>query len=208
MKKIVSIFLVAMSLIPAYAAQNINPNPGEYIYEDRFVKEYVDSRDFSEYYYYSELYYHHVDENDENSEIDWVLVSANINMFMERLYSTSIGNRLLFLDSEEMPFSCGYAVYDVKQDCFVELSNSMLDDYEDLEDVVNNEVRIGKLRGDTDSDKQLTILDATTLQMGLVENKYEYSYMLEYKIADFDCDYKVTVMDATAIQMKLAGIEA
>ncbi|MBR2715657.1 MAG: hypothetical protein IKB73_05575, partial [Ruminococcus sp.] len=122
--------------------------------------------------------------------------------------STLIGNRLLFLDSEEMPFSCGYAVYDVKQGCFVGLGDSILDDYEDLEDVVNNEVRIGKLFGDTDLDGQLTILDATTLQIGLVEGKYDSSYSLKNELADFDCDYKVTVMDATAIQMKLAGIEA
>ncbi|MBR2714977.1 MAG: hypothetical protein IKB73_02075 [Ruminococcus sp.] len=211
MKRIVSILLVAivllaMSLIPAYAIENMNP--GEYIYEERFVEQHVINTSYGDPYMYDELYYHHVDENDPNSEIDWVLVYTWY-LFEDMTFCTRIGNRIVYVGARHVPFITGYGVYDVKQDCFFDLAfDNTVKKYEDLEDVVNNKVRIGNLLGDIDLDERLTILDATTLQIGLVEGKYRDPYSEENNIADFDRDRKVTVMDATAIQMKLAGIEA
>ena len=210
MKRIVSILLVAIMLLAMSTVTIFAENqfPGECIYEDRFFEQYVAGTSYEDYYYYSELYYHHVDENDPNSEIDWVLVRAWVN-FESSYFWTVIGNRAVFVHEQGYPFRTYYAVYDVKQDCFVTLTNSQpFEDYEDLEDVINNKLRIGNLLGDIDSDERLTILDATTLQIGLVEKEYFDDASEEFLVADFDYDSKVTVMDATAIQMKLAGIEA
>lgn len=207
MKRIISIILIAVMLLALSAITVFSANvyQGDYIYEERFLDEYPP--DYGTYEY-QEFYYHHIDENDPNSEIDWILVEAMVAM-EDTLYCTKIGNRILFLYSQEYPFSCGYGVYDVKQDCFISLaSRDIFEKYEDLEDVVNNKVRIGRLLGDTDLDDCLSILDATTLQRGLVNGKYSEKYGMAYEVADFDLDYNVTVMDATAIQMHLAGIKS
>ncbi|MBR2714973.1 MAG: hypothetical protein IKB73_02055, partial [Ruminococcus sp.] len=145
MKKIVSILLVAIMLLAlsttAFLAED------NYLYEDRFFEQHVAGTSYEDYYYYYESYYHHVDENDPNSEIDWVLVYGNI-CWEEWLYSAVIGNRV-FVGDQGVPFGTGLAVYDVKQDCFFDLAfDNTVKKYEDLEDVVNNKVRIGNLLGD------------------------------------------------------------
>lgn len=59
--------------------------------------------------------------------------------------------------------------------------------------------------GDADSDGELSILDATLVQMyvaGLVD-KTE----IDLRLSDVDSDGDVSILDATAIQLKLAGIE-
>ncbi|MBR2716099.1 MAG: hypothetical protein IKB73_07850 [Ruminococcus sp.] len=210
MKRIVSILLVAVMLLAMSTVTIFAENQflGECIYEDRFFEQHVAGTYFEDYYYYFEAYYHHVDENDPNSEIDWVLVHTWY-LFEDMPFGTLIGNRAVHVSSRHVPFITGYGVYDVKQDCFFDLAfDNTVKKYEDLEDVVNNKLRIGNLFGDIDLDEQLTILDATTLQIGLVEGKYRDPYSEENNIADFDFDEKVTVMDATAIQMKLAKVEA
>ena len=61
------------------------------------------------------------------------------------------------------------------------------------------------LFGDADSDGELSILDATLIQMhiaGLVDKS-----QINLSLCDMDGDGDVSVMDATAIQLKLAGIE-
>ncbi|MBR2715976.1 MAG: hypothetical protein IKB73_07225 [Ruminococcus sp.] len=222
MKKIVSLFLVmvmilAMSLIPAYAAQNLIE--GEFLYEYKFVEEYIEPNAWvdEDIYIYNERYYHHVDENDPESEIDWVYVNAYSNMVMDWLVKTMVADRIFYDYNESIPFSFGDAIYDVKNECFVELGNGMLDKYDGLREMLE-ELNIGDKLGDADRDGKLTVMDATYIQMvsaGMCEYDakddirefYALGDAVDY-ISDFDRDGERTVMDATAIQMKLAGIEA
>ena len=205
MKRIISIILIAVMLLALSATTSFAET--NYLYENRFFEQYVEGSGYEDYYNYAECYYHHIDENDPDSEIDWVLVHCNINL-EEMIYTAVIGNRV-YVGSHGYPFGVNYAVYDVKLDCFIGVDTyQVLEKYEDLEDVINNKVRFGELLGDTDSDECLSILDATTLQRGLVNGEYTYEYSMEYNVADFDLDYNVTVMDATAIQMHLAGIKS
>ena len=59
------------------------------------------------------------------------------------------------------------------------------------------------LLGDVDSDREITILDATTIQRHLVSLSTQ---MYNEEAADCDSDEEVTIIDATCIQRHLAGI--
>ena len=60
------------------------------------------------------------------------------------------------------------------------------------------------VRGDTDGDGEVTILDATGIQRDLADIAHTGSYNKD--CADYDCDGVVTILDATAIQRHLAGM--
>ena len=60
------------------------------------------------------------------------------------------------------------------------------------------------VRGDTDGDGEVTILDATGIQRNLADLAHTGSYNED--CADYDCDGVVTILDATAIQRDLAGL--
>ena len=65
--------------------------------------------------------------------------------------------------------------------------------------------KVVPLNGDANGDNQLSILDATHIQMyiaGLVDKSD-----IDLELSDMDSDGDVSVMDATAVQLKLAGIE-
>ncbi|MBQ7966253.1 MAG: dockerin type I repeat-containing protein, partial [Ruminococcus sp.] len=57
--------------------------------------------------------------------------------------------------------------------------------------------------GDVDGDEEVSIMDATEIQMVLAQIKPEFE---DKTIADFDGDGEVSILDATAIQLKLAQI--
>ena len=65
--------------------------------------------------------------------------------------------------------------------------------------------KIVPINGDADFDGELSILDATLIQMyiaGLVDETE-----VDLSVSDIDSDGDVSVMDATAIQLKIARIE-
>lgn len=61
------------------------------------------------------------------------------------------------------------------------------------------------LYGDADKDDDLSVLDATMIQLHLASLKAESK--IDLRLADFDRDGEISVLDATAIQLKLAGLE-
>ncbi len=58
--------------------------------------------------------------------------------------------------------------------------------------------------GDVDGDGEISILDATEIQMVLAQLKPSFK---DISIADFDSDGEVSILDATAIQLELAKLE-
>lgn len=60
------------------------------------------------------------------------------------------------------------------------------------------------LLGDVDGDGEVSVMDATEIQLVLVGNK-EYAYDNAALAADYDGDGEVSVMDATAIQLALVA---
>lgn len=62
----------------------------------------------------------------------------------------------------------------------------------------------GVRRGDTDNDKEITIIDATYIQRELAGMS---NLLFVDEAADVDCDNEMSIFDATAIQRYLAGYE-
>lgn len=221
MKKLVSLFLVlivltAVAVIPAYAAENLVE--GEFLYEEIFVEGYITptSQYEGDKYIYDEEYYHHVDSDNPESEIDWVFVTAMSNAQKPWLSKCVIGDRVFWKNCGGVPFEYGKAVFDVKNNRFVALSDDMLDKYLGLREYLD-EYNVGSPIGDADLDDRLTILDATYIQRAEAELcEYKYNddisgcYQLGSKnlnyISDFDRDGERTILDATGIQRKLAKL--
>ncbi len=216
MKKLVSLLLVTV-MIFAISSVSVFANDdaliSESLYEDVFVEKYVHH---GGPYLYKEYYYHHVDENDPDSEIDWVLVSASNLMCNPWFVKKIVADRVLFSSNEYIPFSFMYAVYDVKSGWFVELSNSILESYDDLAEVLS-ESGIGRPIGDADFDMKLTVLDATYIQRVLAElcefdtnddisGYYDLGAGINY-ISDYNRDGVRNILDATVIQMHLAELD-
>lgn len=224
MKKIISILLVGLMLVSSLSVTAFaeNYNPGEYLYEDVFLdsfSNYIGS-DVSiggDDYFYSEEYYHHVDENDPNSEIDWVLIEANSIMVAPWLIKREVKNRVFYSVDEGIPFSFGVAIFDVKNQSFHDLSDSVIDMFPDAEEIIFNQLGYGRQIGDADCDGRLTVMDATFVQMVAakltsyskyddISDYYSFSCKLNY-ISDMNRDGKRDILDATAIQLALAGLD-
>ncbi len=219
MKKLVSIFLVLIimlfvAVVPAFAENFI---PGDYFFEDRYL-ETVRKSTFNGNYNYCEVYYHYVDEddNDNGSEIDWVFVLADNSTGSPCYIKQVFNDRVVLAYSESYPFRFNYAVYDVNEDAFYGIEDVDFHKYDGLDELLY-ERRIGIPIGDADGDYRLTILDATFIQQVIAQlsafseddyigGRITYGEELDY-ISDFDRDGERTVLDATAIQHKLAGLE-
>ena len=220
MKKLISMIIVAVlvmsfTAIPVFAYQNITE--GDYLYESKFVDYYITPtyQYEGDWYSYNECYYHHVDESDPESEIDWVLVNAGKNTQAPWMAKRVVGDRVFWKSSGSSPFQFRYGLYDVKKGSFKEITSDILDDYEDLAEVMD-ELKVGTPIGDADLDDMLTILDATYIQRVAAQLcEYDYNdYISEFHklgnadisyISDADMDGNRNVMDATYIQRKLAG---
>ena len=180
------------------------------LYQVRFEQEYVDP-DLS-LMYYRELYYHH----DKTGEADWTLVRCELNMVGPAYYQAIIGNRVILHDHYAYPFSSGYAVYDVKEDGFVDADGSLDARYEGFAKAFDEKVTEGRLLGDLDRDNEISIIDVTILQRCEAQmHEYpaddEIAYLKERNAgmpkyySDFDRDGERTIIDATRIQRYLVN---
>ena len=209
MKKIVSIVLsfvlvLSVAVMPAFADTSENA----YLYKDKFIEYYVEGKDIYNPKY-EEIYYHY----SENKEIDWCLVyGVATNISQDSYQYLKFSDFVLTAPHFRGPFDLQYAVYDVKKEVFVDLVDGYdeLWQYEGLMDVLR-ELDRSVLLGDSDEDGELSVLDATGIQMDLAGlEKLWDSYLdcrgVSGRFADFDNDGELSVLDATGIQLKLAGL--
>ncbi len=220
MKKLVSIILaVMMAFAMSINVFAENLTPGEYLFESSFYEQYIEPELYIEEigYGYDECYYHHTNEFDSESPIDWVYVYAFSGVQLPWLSKRVVADRIFYRNSGSVPFEYGYGIYDVEADSFFEITEDMLDNYEDLRDKLD-ELNIGTPIGDADGDNNLSIMDCTYVQRvaakicdylpdddisgyhNLGEKNLDY-------ISDADFDGERTIMDATAIQFKLAKVD-
>ena len=181
------------------------------LYEDKFVSKYNCKE-----YYYDELYHHKTDDG----QIDWALVEADLYAGLPVAVKQLVFGRVITYSYKAMPFSFGYAIYDVKADEFVPLaSHNDLTKYYGLEDALN-EIKLGNPLGDADYDGELSVLDATYIQRVLaklcdfentdyvggysVDGAFEIGFSY---ISDIDMNGERNILDATAIQLKIAKID-
>lgn len=219
MKKVISLILTMVLLVSALSVSVFATETEEetYLYKDEFIEGYIGDYEYEDgYYFYKEVYYHHIDENDPESDIDWVLVNASNNMVLPWLVKGVIGDIVFYDYNQNCPFSFNWAVYDVANNYFSELSEAVFRTYKDLEQVCE-EIGVGQPVGDADFDGKLTISDATYIQRviaKLVEFKEQDDIMefyplygdLDY-VSDMNRDGERNIMDATAIQRKLAKFD-
>lgn len=209
MKKLVSLLLIVVMMFSISVVAFASENEQEYLFEDKFVEEFVNIYSGElETYDYFEKYYHY----DENNELDWVLVCAGTMGYLPWEIQVTVGDRVFWASSERCPFSFSYAIYDVDLDRFFDLRTELLDKYEGLYDVLS-ELNIGKLIGDVDNDGMLTIFDATFIQrvvaqMDEFDKKdvvagYSLNNDTIYFISDYNRDGERDILDATAIQYRL-----
>ncbi len=217
MKKIISlvvifVMLITATVVPSFATENADINEKEYLFE-----HLLPETEFP--LFYDEVYYHYVDENDPDSEIDWAIVyfesspnapSGTVRVVLD--YVIVSGNLFMY-------YPVGWAVYDAELNEIISIDKIDATKYNGIEEGLK-EAEVGNPFGDADLDGELTIFDATYIQRavaGLHEfEEYDtiegspwgvtYDRPLNY-ISDIDSDGERTVLDATAIQMKLAQIE-
>lgn len=209
MKKLVSILLIAVMLMSALSVtvfadtnSSIDDLLKDQLYYKRFLEEY------GYITFYHEEYYHHVDEKDANSDIDWALIRAATDVIVEPIdppvpHYCTIGDIVYGSIYYYVPFETEFCVYDVAKDEFIDITKINIDDYDGLGEVFCTG-KYGMIIGDVDADGSISILDATEIQ--LVQAKLS-TLERNYRVADFDRDGFITVLDATEIQLELAGLD-
>ena len=80
------------------------------------------------------------------------------------------------------------------------ITNCVRDDHFDLD---GNHIKVKHILGDVDGDGEVSIMDATEIQMVIAQL---LPSLEDITVADVDGDGEVSIMDATAIQMQLAKL--
>ena len=201
---------------PSDAPTPTEPTKTTFKYKEKF-EDYVKMEEYEpdaeigalgKYFDYGELYEHY---DETNREVDWALITAKIDLThpWEVLETKRIGNRVLSwwtYGAGRFPYAL--IIYDAKADTFRDIGVVKADEYVGLVNAIE-ELKLGDELGDADLDGEVSVLDATCMQMYVADilqsNTVEFQRI--QGVADMDGDKQVTVLDATAVQMKIAKIE-
>ena len=205
---------IIVKCIDIYSEAKIDKGHENNLFFSRFMSSYFDTfKDNDiEVICYEEEYYHYSTEN----LIDWVLIKAQSNMYLEWFVSAVFGNRVTPSGGTPVPFNFLYGIYDVENDMFFPLEDvyNKSYKYKDIKEITAV-FDTGVLIGDIDRDDMITISDATELQMCLANIK---SWRIDDEISgvifgddikyisDFNRDSFRDIADATSIQMYLADL--
>ena len=192
----------------------------EYAYKDRIfglleLERYENNPEFNPISY-RELYMYYNTTSSTQEIPDYVLVSLYTNVYEAMPTSEVFGEYLIASSIRRIPYKLGYYIYLPQKDMVYELSYAYELQIEGIEKVFID-CGIGRLIGDMDKDRKITIKDATYIQKCLANIQefdyddyidgfaYEENPPLLY-ISDFNRDCKRNIKDATAIQKHLAKI--
>lgn len=185
-----------------------------YKYEEIIVpklKEEI-SDPFADIKGYKELYEHY----NNKGEPEYVLIYLPAPLFYSMPVADLVGDCVFYGDMGGIPFTYDYGVYVPKTGEIYDLIHAFELEIEGIEKALGY-VYYNALMGDCDSDKKLTIKDATYLQKclaGIEEFRkddeiivflYEENPPARF-ISDYNRDGERNIKDATAIQKKLAKI--
>ncbi len=179
-------------------------------YFDRFRQKYETQYDHTAIYH--EMYYH----RGADDKIDWALIRCELNITEPMPYSAVIGNRVILHDSCSLPFSSGYALYDVKEDKFISAASAEASEYDGFTKAFDENVKDGRLLGDIDGDGEITVIDATIIQRCDIRiqsfpdddeiNPWgTWEYAPKY-YSDFNRDGDRDILDATCIMRYSVGL--
>ena len=167
------------------------------------------------YFSYRERYEYFSPEN--TSEIpDYVLVYLSENQYGEAYTADLFGDYVMYSNCWQSPFKYGYGIFIPETEEIICLTTAYKKGIDGIENVFT-EAGIGRLVGDMDKDRKITIKDATYIQKALAEIiefesddwlmafAYSENPPLKY-ISDFNRDGNRNINDVTAIQKHIARI--
>lgn len=225
MKKILALLLTTL-LLSALCVTSVSALPenmevykcvGETKYIEDVVALSFETVSTPDTLVYGEVYEYYSESNTatgDEATPDYILVEISGCREVLLDYMKLFGNYVLYIDGGSDPFAFNYGVYIPAEGKIYDLVDAWEMELEGIEKVFT-EGGIGRLLGDMDKDRKLTVKDATHIQKciaGLEEfeqdDKIElYSESKLLYISDFNCDFERNIKDATTIQKHIAGIE-
>ena len=145
---------------------------------------------------------------------DYVLIMCDGFKALNEPTADVFGEYILYRDSMRIPFTYGYCIYIPETGEVYDLADACEMGIEGIEKVFT-EAGVGRLLGDMDKDRKLTVKDATYIQKILADmDGYEdvtifasdFDDTLPCAVSDFNRDGVRNIKDATAIQKKIAGL--
>lgn len=152
---------------------------------------------------------------DENGNLSYVLINAHGLTCSEACVGVRVGDVVLWSESIYSDFTYQYGLFDVKENKFYDIFDvrKSPEKYYKLEENLVNYAGAYSV-GDSDGDGEVTIMDATKIQLYLAglerleyfDHNVTHADYEESYVSDVDNDGHLTILDATAIQLKLAKI--
>ncbi len=191
--------------------------------DKKYEKEFLQITEFDSDergYFYVPMYEYYSDDDPTSAVLpDYVLIYSGI---FERgplnIYGT-YGDYIVTRGGWEIPYDLGFCVYIPEKKAVMSLRDAYDTGVPGIENIFS-EYGFGRLRGDINEDRKITVKDATLIQKCLagIKELPEYDLILGYHegskmpiveskyISDFNRDGKRDIKDATAIQKHIAGI--
>ncbi|MGN0504842.1 MAG: hypothetical protein ACI4HJ_07365 [Ruminococcus sp.] len=226
LKKSIALILV-MALLGCAALVNVSAisvdTENKYKYDEIIIPKVFQDYELENpdlVIYYNEVfeyYAHDTDSSQDESIPEYVLIYLSTNMSYDMPTADVFGEYILKSTSIGYPFAYGYGIYIPSTKEVYSLTYAYELGIEGIEQVFT-EAKIGRLIGDMDKDREITIKDATIIQKclaGISEfDKNDYIIAFSYEdnppllyVSDFNRDCNRNIEDATAIQKHLAKMD-
>ena len=225
MKKILAL-LLAIFLLSALCVISVSALPdgmevykcvGESKYIDEVVRLSFENSTSSEVLVYGEIYEYYSKGStatDEEVAPDYVLIYISGCREVLKDSMDIFGTYVLYIDGGSDPFVFNYGVYVPAEGKIYDLIDAWEMGLNGIEKAFT-EGGIGRLLGDMDKDRTLTVKDATYIQKCIAELQEFaqediielYSEEKTLYVSDFNRDGERNVKDATAIQKYIARLE-
>ncbi len=225
MKKILALLLATLMLsvlcVTSVSALPEGMEVYKYVGETKYIEEVValsfETVSTPDTLVYGEVYEYYSEANTvtgDEATPDYILVEISGCREVLMDYMKLFGNYVLYIDGGSDPFAFNYGVYLPAEGKIYDLVDAWEMEIDGIEKVFT-EGGIGRLLGDMDKDRKLTVKDATYIQKciaGLQEFAQEdtiklYSEETTLYVSDFNRDGERNIKDATAIQKYIAGLE-
>ncbi len=165
--------------------------------------------------YYREGYRYYASDENREATPDFVLIETYENISGPAFAAELFGDYVLQSHEHRFPATFGYFIYLPEENEIYSLQKAFDMGLEGVYNVFT-EGKLGRLMGDVNKDRRLTIQDATLIQKALagleeIENDtieafvYSDRENIPTSISDFNRDKKLNIRDATAIQKRIAG---
>ncbi len=165
--------------------------------------------------YYREGYKYYASDKNREATPDFVLIEAYENIVGPAFAAELFGDYVLQSHEHRFPATFGYFIYLPEENEIYSLQKAFDMRLEGVYTVFTKG-SLGRLMGDANNDRRLTIQDATLIQKDLAglekieHNEIEGFIWNDYEnvpnyIGDFNRDGKMNIRDATAIQKRIAG---